>query len=503
MRLPGISLRILAIAAAFSLYPAASQAVSWRIPVTDVPPGFSVPANDIVFEYTVPLNELRPSGWTDRQQKKINGFRDRMRQRDELFLLIRVSLDPIGRTAENGILADDVGQAVAIRLVAVGIPSDRILIVPGREEKRPLGEPRLPGLRPYRKVEIIGLLGGDWLRRPKPAPVVVRKPDPPPPVGTVLLEPSEGTTDRANHTLRGTTDPSIGTVTVAIGREARTVSVAGGAFEGPISLRPGENLIVVTGIDRFGRTVRTSRTVRYNPPRPTIDIASPAENTVIDVTRSPVVVVRGSIRSRTPLKEAYLIQNDIPRKIHVREDGTFEQSAILVTEEDTFQVEALDVGGQTGISVVRPVRARGVADRPLMAILHWDEGDVDLDLHVSDPSGNHTYFDAADPLDAPGAIPEGKLWIDNRRGFGPEVFTIERDVPGEYDLSVEYYRGKKACRVYLTLVLFAGTPSRKLVRIYGPVILSPQSAAVTFARITLPSGTVRDLSGTTVERVHR
>ena len=106
-------------------------------------------------------------------------------------------------------------------------------------------------------------------------------------------------------------------------------------------------------------------------------------------------------------------------------------------------------------------------------------------------------------MDAPDAIPEGKLWIDNRKGYGPEVFSLERDATGEYTLSAEYYRGKKPCRAYLTIVLFAGTPSRKLVRIYGPVILSRQKPAATIVRISLPSGIVRELLGETKERIRR
>ncbi|MEK6697318.1 MAG: hypothetical protein AABY98_09240, partial [Candidatus Deferrimicrobiota bacterium] len=309
--------------------------------------------------------------------------------------------------------------------------------------------------------------------------------------------------DRSNHMLRGKTESSIRVVSVTIGEEARTVTVRDGVFEAPISLRAGENPIVVTGLDPFGRAVRAARTVRYLPPRPTIEIVSPEAGAVTDITRSPVVVVRGSIRSKTPLREGFLIQNAIPRNIRIREDGSFEQPAILMTEEDTFQVEALDTAGQAGISAVRPAPARGVPDRPLMAILHWDEDDVDLDLHVTDRSGNHTWFDAADPLDAPGAIPEGKLWIDNRKGYGPEVFSIERDAPGEYTLSAEYYRGKKPCRAFLTLVLFAGTPSRKLVRIYGPVTLSPREPAAPILRVSLPSGIVRELTGATAERIQR
>lgn len=492
----------LAFAAALVLLPPARPALAWKIPVADFPPGFSLPHADIVFKAAFPLDELKTEEWTERQGAEIAWFREQMRKRDEIFLLIRVSLDAIGRAEENESVANDVAQAVALRLRASGIPADRMLLLPGREEPRSLEERRIEGFSRHQKVEITGFLGGGWLRR-RPPPEVKREIDLPRPAEIDLLEPSEGTTDRANHMLRGKTESSIRVVSVTIGEEARTVTVRDGVFEAPISLRAGENPIVVTGLDPFGRAVRAVRTVRYLPPRPTIEIVSPEAGAVTDITRSPVVVVRGSIRSRTPLRKAFLIQNAIPRNIRIREDGSFEQPAILMTEEDTFQVEALDTAGQAGISEVRPVPTRGIPDRPLMAILHWDEDDVDLDLHVADRSGNHTWFDAADPLDAPGAIPEGKLWIDNRKGYGPEVFSIEREAPGEYTLSAEYYRGKKPCRAFLTLVLFAGTPSRKLVRIYGPVTLSPRETAAPILRVSLPSGIVRESTGATEERVQR
>ena len=502
MRFPVHILRTLAAAAALMLLPAARPALAWKIPVADFPPGFSIPRSDTVFRTELPLDELRLEEWTERQRGEIAYFREQMRKRDEIFLLLQVSLDAIGSAEENRILADDVAQAVALRLLASGIPADRMLLLPGREDPRSLQERRLSGFPRHQKVEITGFLGSGWLRR-RPSPEVKREVDLPRPAEIVLLEPSVEMTDRSNHMLRGKTDPSIQVVSVTIGEDARTVTVRDGAFEAPISLRAGDNPILVTGLDPFGRSVRAAKTVRYAPPHPTIDIVTPEAGAVTDVTRSPVVVVRGSIHSKTPLREAFLIQNAIPRNIRFREDGTFEQPAVIMTEEDTFQVEALDTAGQAGISVVRPARARGAPDRPLTAILHWDEDDVDLDLHVTDRSGNHTYFDAADPLDAPDAIPEGKLWIDNRKGYGPEVFSLERDATGEYTLSAEYYRGKKPCRAYLTIVLFAGTPSRKLVRIYGPVILSRQKPAATIVRISLPSGIVRELLGETKERIRR
>jgi hypothetical protein len=464
-----------------------SPAWAAKAPMADFPPGYSFPQSDIVFKSAIPLNELLLDGWTGQQGTEIAYFREQMRKRDEIFLLVRVTLDAIGRKDANEALANDLAQAVALRLRASGIPGDRMLLLPGREDANPPEDQVPGGIARRQNVEITGILGGGWLRR-RPAPEVERPIRLPRLSEILLLEPAEGTTDRANHMLRGTTDSSLPDVLVTIGQEARTVTVRGGTFEVPVSLRPGENPIVVTGMDLYGRAIRASRTVRYVPPRPTIEISSPEEGTVTDVTWSPVVTLRGRIRSKTPLREAFLTQNDIPRNIRIREDGTFEQPAILMAEEDTFQVEALDVTGQAGTSGERKVPSRGIAERPLMAILHWDEDDVDLDLHVNDRSGHHTWFDAADPLESPIAIPAGRLWFDNRKGFGPEVFSLERNVPEEFTFSAKYYRGKKPCRAFLTVVLFAGTPSRKLVRIYGPLILSPEIPSAQFVRVSLPSG---------------
>jgi len=469
---------------------------AWAVkaPMADVPAGYAFPQSDIVFKSAIPLNELPLDGWTGRQGAEVAYFREQMRKRDEIFLLIRVSLDAVGGKNANEALANDLAQAVAHRLRAFGIPGDRMLLLPGGEEASPLEDRRADGIARHQRVEITGILGGGWLRR-RPPPEVERPLRLPRLSEILLVEPAEGTTDRANHMLRGTTDSSIADLLVTIGQEARTVTVRNGRFEVPVSLRPGENPIVVAGTDLYGRAIRTSRTVRYAPPRPTIEIVSPAEGTLTDVTWSPVVTLRGTIRSKTPLREAYLIQNDIPRNIRFREDGTFEQPAILMTEEDVFQVEALDVTGQAGTSGERKAPSRGISDRPVMAILHWDEDDVDLDLHVTDKAGHHTWFEAADPLDSPHAIPAGKLWLDNRKGFGPEVFSLEGSVPGDYTFAAEYYRGKKPCRAFLTVVLFAGTPSRKLVRIYGPVVLSPGNPSAQFVRVSLPSGVVLESPG--------
>ncbi|GAB4363477.1 MAG: hypothetical protein Kow00128_04260 [Deltaproteobacteria bacterium] len=454
-------------------------------------PGQDLSSN-ILFETSVPINELLPDRWTRSQQREILYFRERMKRDARIFLIVQATIDPIGSEEENRRWGTDLSLAVGNRLIASGIPEDRILVLPPREDPRLFSEPRWERFAARQTLTIRGYQGGEWLRRRE---VRAEVPAPLPPAGELrILEPAEGTTDRGRHRLRGSTEESVRSVAVAIGTQTQTAAVYGGRFEIPVSLVPGENRIVVTGLDRYGRALRAERTLRYVPPMPGIGIEHPREGEVVDITRSPVITLRGTIRSRNPLAEAFLIQNETPRPIPVRHDGSFEQRAILITDEDLFRVEAEDREGFAGVSEPRTVTAKGIAERPLLAILHWDENDVDIDLHVRDGEGRHTYFEIPDMFQGTNAIPEGKLWIDNREGYGPEAFSIEQPTRGEFTFSAEYYRGKRPCRVYLTVVLFAGSPSRKTIRKFGPIEMSPERRSASLVRVSLPEGILDDLT---------
>ncbi len=474
---------LLCLAAPSYAAPAGQAAVS------PTPPRTGEDSN-ILFETVFPLNELPASGWTPLQQKEVAYLLERIKKDDRVFLSIQVTVDPIGARAENDAWAAEIARAVAARFAGSGIRPDRMLIVSPGNDASLFDAPRWDGFAARQKVVIRGFQGGDWLKR-REARTAVRE-ELPPESPLRITAPPEGNTDRSRHVLEGVTDASVRTVAIVLGREARTAAVDGGRFEVPVSLQPGENRIVVTGLDRFGRALRAVRTVRYVPPAPSIDLASPAAGTVADLTRSPVITVRGKVRSRHPLKQLTLIQNDTPRSIRFRPDGSFEQRAVLVTEEDIFTMEAVDQEGLTGVSEARRVPARIIAERPLMAILHWDEDDVDLDLHVTDAEGRHTFFDAPDVLQSATAIPSARLWLDNRDGYGPEVFTLEKDVKGVFTFAADYYRGKKPCRAYLTLVLQAGSPSRRRVRIFGPIDMTPAGRSIPLVRVALPAGTVLD-----------
>lgn len=69
----------------------------------------------------------------------------------------------------------------------------------------------------------------------------------------------------------------------------------------------------------------------------------------------------------------------------------------------------------------------------LRVVLGWDADNVDIDLWVVDPLGEVAIF--RNPRTATG----GHLSRDFVDGYGPEVFTIRRPIPGTYVVKTHYY----------------------------------------------------------------
>lgn len=69
----------------------------------------------------------------------------------------------------------------------------------------------------------------------------------------------------------------------------------------------------------------------------------------------------------------------------------------------------------------------------LRVVLGWDADNVDIDLWVIDPLGEVAIFRS------PRTTSGGYLSRDFTGGYGPEVFTIRRPIPGTYVVKTHYY----------------------------------------------------------------
>ena len=69
----------------------------------------------------------------------------------------------------------------------------------------------------------------------------------------------------------------------------------------------------------------------------------------------------------------------------------------------------------------------------LRVVLTWDADNTDIDLWVTDPAGETCIYNHNRTQTG------GRMSNDFTRGYGPEVFTITRALPGTYMVRVNYY----------------------------------------------------------------
>ncbi len=82
-----------------------------------------------------------------------------------------------------------------------------------------------------------------------------------------------------------------------------------------------------------------------------------------------------------------------------------------------------------------PMDARLLRNLPLdvRVVLAWDADNTDIDLEVTDPNGEITYYRA--PLSYQG----GRLSKDVTGGYGPEEYALKLAKPGKYTIKARFY----------------------------------------------------------------
>ena len=99
-------------------------------------------------------------------------------------------------------------------------------------------------------------------------------------------------------------------------------------------------------------------------------------------------------------------------------------------------------------------------------VLTWDTDGTDVDLHVTDPSGEEVNYTHRESKSG------GKLDQDVTTGFGPETFTLANALPGEYQVRAKYYSDNDNPNTMATVqvVLHEGT-DREEKRQYQAMLL--------------------------------
>ena len=204
---------------------------------------------------------------------------------------------------------------------------------------------------------------------------------------------------------------------------------------------------------------------------PVITIDSPSGGMGFDT----LLTVSGRVESNTDITECSMIANGIERPLYLN-DQTFNTLIIAAPGENTIQVVAKNQNGMGRDSVSFFSQ---IPKRDVKVVLSWDTDGTDVDLWVTTPLGEQCYYQntstsIGDSLD-----------VDDTDGFGPETYTLNNAVPGNYQVQAHYYsdNGTPLTEVELWVVLYEGTSREE--KLYFTGILRQEGDLLNVANFTI------------------
>ncbi|MFC1512393.1 PEGA domain-containing protein [Candidatus Latescibacterota bacterium] len=167
------------------------------------------------------------------------------------------------------------------------------------------------------------------------------------------------------------------------------------------------------------------------PPYPVITFSSPANNATFT---DNVVSISGTIilDNDEPFTgtSAILTLNGIDKQISVV-DGAFTDTNSIFIGTNTIVVRANGPYGDTGVSETLTINGNFV-EPDIEITLTWNTPTSDIDLHVWNPTDEHSYYENK-------SISDGSLDIDDVDGYGPETFTALTGLDGVYTVMLNSY----------------------------------------------------------------
>jgi len=93
----------------------------------------------------------------------------------------------------------------------------------------------------------------------------------------------------------------------------------------------------------------------------------------------------------------------------------------------------------------------------------WNTDGTDVDLHVTEPSGEVCYYSHATTRSG------GHITADVTQGYGPEMYTLPNASAGNYKIQVKYFasdqnRLSTRTRVFARIYEDWGTPQERVVQ---------------------------------------
>jgi uncharacterized protein YfaP (DUF2135 family) len=161
---------------------------------------------------------------------------------------------------------------------------------------------------------------------------------------------------------------------------------------------------------------------------------------------------------------ATLVVNGVALPLAVQEDGAFARPYTFGKGSNSVEVRSAEG------SPVRRQFFDSYSGRPpikLRVLLSWDTDGTDVDLHVVDPTGAHTFY--GNRVSPSG----GALDVDVTTGFGPEIFAHPNPPPGVYHVYVNFFGAGQEREdltvARVTVIAGEGSPREKRQEISVPL----------------------------------
>ncbi len=425
------------------------------------------------------------AGSTDQEKVFFNNVKKLIQKDLSLSVTVIGHTDTLGSEDENMAIGFYYASRIASQLAdTLHFPNERLEILSRGESEPVVASGNFDKQAENRRVQI-------KLATPITADIARQPPAKKPGEKILILEPVSGTVDRAYQRVRALVEGGSRTALLTINGISSLITVQNSRIDTEVVLERGDNTIDVMAWDDSGSFGRDSVEVKYISPPPEIEIHKPLDGDLFDTTHSLVVEVSGKIKTQTQLAETFLFINGAPRRIEVDNQGSFSQPVVLIRKTNHIKIEALDIYGKTDTSEDITVNTINLAPKDMVVYLTWDQPGVDMDLHIRGPGGEHTYYAALDPVESSEAIPRGALDLDDKNGFGPEVFSISGATPGRYTIEANYHHSQDntPSLAQVTVVLYPAEPARRITRIFGPRELNPDKGKEWIVtQIDLPEG---------------
>lgn len=143
-------------------------------------------------------------------------------------------------------------------------------------------------------------------------------------------------------------------------------------------------------------------------------------------------------------------------------DGRFERIEVIAAMEANriiSRMMSLDVKVKRGPLPIDN-RLRKLLDVDARIVMGWDTDLTDIDLWVVEPSGEKCFYSHNRTTIG------GSMTRDFTQGYGPEVYSIRKAMPGKYKIKANYYGTNQATltggtTIQLTLITNFGRPDEK------------------------------------------